>query len=175
MIGAAYDGLARQGQMTPKEAWTKSYSLNVTCTHFFTESFIPLLLQSQSPSIIFISSRVGSITSQVNQGIPMMDASPEAGWPKAPGFNPTAYRASKAAFNMMAREWHRTSLNDGVKCYILAMSGYATEFGGGKAEDKAARGMPGPEVAGEWVRGFVDGEHAGESGKFMALDGEHGW
>jgi NAD(P)-dependent dehydrogenase (short-subunit alcohol dehydrogenase family) len=173
--GAAYDGLAQKGEMTPKEAWTKSYSLNVTCTHFFTEAFVPLLLKSQTPSIIFISSRVGSITSQVNKGIPSMDSPPEAGWPKKPGFNPTAYRSSKAAFNMMAREWYRTLLNDGVKCYILAMSGYATDFGGGKPEDKAAMGMPGPEVAGEWVRGFVDGKHEGEEGKFMALDGEHGW
>lgn len=175
MIGAAYDALAQKGDMTHRDAWTKSYSLNVTSTHFFTQSFIPLLLKSKSPSIIFIGSRVGSITSQVDKGIPSMDGNPEAGWPKTPGFNPTAYRSSKAAFNMMAREWHRTLLRDGVKCYILAMSGYATEFGGGKAEDKVKYGMPGPEVAGEWVRGFVDGEHAGEEGKFMALDGEHGW
>lgn len=158
-----------------REAWNKSYSLNVTSTHFLTETFVPLLLKSSSPSIIFISSRVGSIKSQVDNGIPIMDSSPEKGWPKPPGYNPTAYRASKAGFNMMAREWYRTLANDGIKCYILAMSGYATEFGGGPASDKAERGMPGPEVAGEWVRGFVEGEHKGQEGKFMAIDGEHAW
>lgn len=104
MIGAAYDALAQEGDLKHRDAWTKSYSLNVTSTHFFTQSFIPLLLKSKSPSIIFIGSRVGSITSQVDKGIPLMDGNPEAGWPKTPGFNPTAYRSSKAAFNMMARE-----------------------------------------------------------------------
>jgi len=175
MIGAAYDFIARDGKMTMREAWNKSYSLNVTATHFLTETFVALLLKSPSPSIIFISSRVGSIQSQIDKGIPIMDSSPDKGWPKAPGYNPTAYRSSKAGFNMMAREWHRTLLNDGVKCYILAMSGYATEFGGGTAASKAERGMPGPEVAGEWVRGFVEGHHAGDEGKFMAIDGEHPW
>ena len=162
--------------MTMREAWLGSFSLNVVANHFFTEAFVPLLLKSTSPSILFIGSNVGSISLQVDKGIPSMDASPEAGWPKEVSFDfPSAYRSSKAGFNMMAREWHRTLLNDKVKCYILSMSGYATELGGADPAQKVKAGIPGPEVAGEWVREFVEGEHEGEEGKFMALEGERGW
>lgn len=173
--GVALDGYAQKGEMSWRDAWNQSYSINVTSNHLFTYAFIPLLLKSPAPKIIFISSRVGSITNQVNGVLGEMDAPRSAGWPKAPGFNPTAYRSTKAAFNMMCREWHRTLVNDGVKVYILAMDGYATEFAGQDAAKALADGGNDPKIAGEWVRGFVEGDHEGEEGKYIALHGEIPW
>ncbi len=48
-----------------------------------------------------------------------------------------------------------------------------TGFGDEDPEVQAKRGMPGHEVASEWVHAFVEGEHKGQEGPFMALDGEH--
>ena len=171
----ALDAYAQKGEMSWREAWTQAYSINVTSTHLLTHALAPLLLKSSSPRIIFISSAVGSITNQTNRVIPGMDDSPPAGWPKAPGFHPTAYRSSKAAFNMMSREWYRTLYNDGVKVYILSMGGYATELAGADPEEARKRGMGDPQIAGERVSGFVEGEHEGEEGKYMSITGEHGW
>jgi NAD(P)-dependent dehydrogenase (short-subunit alcohol dehydrogenase family) len=161
--------------MTAREAWTQSYSINVTSTHLFTHALVPLLLKSSNPKIIFISSMVGSIANQANGVLGEMDQPRKAGWPKEPGFNPTSYRVSKAAFNMMCREWHRTLVNDGVKVYVLAMGGYATELAGQDPVKALENGSGDPKVAGEWVRGFVEGEHEGEEGKYMAIHGEQPW
>lgn len=162
--------------MSMADAWARVLALNVTANHLFTHAFVPLLLAAPAPRLIFIGSQVGSISGQAAHAIPPMDANPAPGWPKEPNpAFPSAYRTSKAAAHMMAREWARTLHNDGVKTFILAMAGYATSLNGTDPEEMLKGGTADPKVAGEWVREFVEGEHDAQAGKFMSLKGEMGW
>jgi NAD(P)-dependent dehydrogenase (short-subunit alcohol dehydrogenase family) len=160
--------------MSSRDAWIKSFNLNTLATQFFTASFVPLLLKSSAPRLIFISSFVSSLQLQVDAVLPI-DQSPPAGWPKSPMFEAPAYRASKTSLNMVAREWSRILKNDGVVVHIAALSRYATAFGGGDAESKKKTGAPDASVGGEFVRSFVEGERDGDQGKFVSEKGVIPW
>lgn len=67
--------------MTEREAWNKAYDLNTTCTHLFTEKFVPLLLKSEDPRLLFIASGAASLINQASQTL-SFDQPPPKGWPK---------------------------------------------------------------------------------------------
>lgn len=72
---------------SPREELNTILNTNVTSTHLVTEAFVPLLLNSVAPRIVFVSSTVGSLT--ITQD--------------GPAFvhNYTEYSVSKAALNML--------------------------------------------------------------------------
>jgi NAD(P)-dependent dehydrogenase (short-subunit alcohol dehydrogenase family) len=88
-----------------REVWTKSWNVNVVGAQVLTNALIPLLLRSDDPRILFLSSRASSLGIGEIPNIPV-NRSPPKGWPKSTGGlmgNVPAYRSAKAGLNMMMR------------------------------------------------------------------------
>ena len=96
--------------MTARQAWNKAWDVNVTGAHIMTTTFLPLLLKSQDPRLLFLTSGLSSLREN-SDGDPRYPA-PPAGLPKTQLF--VGYRSSKAGLNMMMIEWTRALKNDGV-------------------------------------------------------------
>lgn len=100
--GAQFDPLLRTGQMTMREVWNKSWNTNTTGTYIMTHTFVPLLLESRDPRLLFITSGTSTIAGTGNTALPVNRVPPK-GWPKDGQINLPAYRSSKTGMNMMMR------------------------------------------------------------------------
>ena len=136
--GAGFDGEAAASRMTVREAFNKAWDVNVSGTHVMTHEFVPLLLKSSNPRIIFMTSGTSPLSETERFDHPIfqrLNASPEAGWPKPKGPNPVwSYRASKTGLNMLMRQWVQTLRNDNVKIWAISPGFLATGLGGVGAE-----------------------------------------
>jgi len=160
--------------MTKRDAFLKAYITNVISTDSLTETFVPLLLRSASPRILFISSAVASLNLHTEESTPV-NASPPSGWPKEYTFNSTTYRTSKTAMNMMALEWNRVLKNDGVKVFIVDPGFLATSLGGADPGVYKSFGAEEPIVGGMLVRNVIEGERDGDEGRMVAKGGVTPW
>jgi NAD(P)-dependent dehydrogenase (short-subunit alcohol dehydrogenase family) len=90
--------------MGTKELWTKSWAVNTVGTQIMTETFVPLLLKSEDPRLLFLASGTSSLAVTQNPDF-HLNKSPAKGWPKDKTAGPSfaAYRSSKAGMNMMMR------------------------------------------------------------------------
>ena len=110
--GAQFDQQYQSGSMTMREAWNASWNVNTTGTQVVTATFIPLLLKSQNPRLIFMASGTSTLIGTENVQAPI-NKTPAAGWPKT-GLtfqnNIPAYRSAKCGMNMMMRGRSRPNL-----------------------------------------------------------------
>lgn len=84
-----------------REMWSKSWDVNVVSTNVMTHEFIPLLLESADPRLLFMASGTSSLANTEAMAL-AIDRSPPKGWPKtSPGL--PAYRSCKSGMNMMMR------------------------------------------------------------------------
>src|SRR6195952_3790627 len=60
--GAGFDGALRDGQLSIREAWNKSWDTNVSGTQVLTTGAIPLLLKSTHARLIFITSGTSGLS-----------------------------------------------------------------------------------------------------------------
>ncbi|KAL4864340.1 hypothetical protein BDV12DRAFT_14846 [Aspergillus spectabilis] len=171
--GAQFDQHIAGGTLTPRSAWNRSWDVNVTGTQILTETFIPLLLSSSDPRIIFVTSGTSTLSGSESRNIPINRA-PEAGWPKKTGFSLAAYRSAKTGLNMMMREWNRVLTNDGVKVFAISPGFLATGLGG-DTEKLRSMGAGDPVVAGGLFRDVLEGRRDGDVGKVVNRDGVQGW
>lgn len=122
--GANFDVEYRDGKLSMRDFLNKSWDVNVSGNYVLTNTFVPLLLKSQDPRLIFVASGTSSLTNTLNFEHPAMariNASPAAGWPKPTEVNPiTGYRSVKAGLNMIVREWSRMLKEDGVKVFAVS-------------------------------------------------------
>lgn len=104
--GAQFDQRFLAGDLTMRQAWTASWNVNVVGTQIMTSTFVPLLLKSHDPRLLFMTSGTSTLARTENAELPM-NKIPAAGWPKKEGLNPVntipAYRSSKCGMNMMMR------------------------------------------------------------------------
>lgn len=138
-----------------------------------TSAFIPLLLKSSNPRLLFITSGTSTLSGTVNQALAVNHA-PAAGWPKAGFIGVPAYRSAKTGLNMLMREWHRVLKEDGVKVFAISPGFLATGLGAG-AEVTKKMGAGDPVVAGPFVRSVVEGERDGDVGRVLTRDGIQEW
>ena len=90
--------------MDVRAGWNATWNLNVTGTHIMTNTFMPLLIKSAKPRLIFVTSGASSLA-EAAAGFPPTAAKPPAGWPKPHDpFTMIGYRSSKAALNMLMLE-----------------------------------------------------------------------
>lgn len=131
--GAGFDTEMQKGVYGLREGWMKSWNVNVAGTQVMTTTFMPLLLKSSDPRLLFVTSGTSTLTETERHDGPMfgrLNASPPAGWPKEDIPNPiTSYRSSKTGLNMMVREWHRILKEDGVKVFNISPGFLATGLG----------------------------------------------
>lgn len=136
--GANFDKQIQTGSLTIREAWLKSWDTNVAGTQVLTTLAVPLLLKSQNPRLLFMTSGTSTLTetqSTETQVLRQLNSSPPKGWPKEKEVNPTAaYRSSKCGLNMLMREWTRVLGNDGVKVWAVSPGFLATGLGGMEKE-----------------------------------------
>jgi len=90
--------------MTMRQAWNRSWDVNVTGGQVMTATFVPLLLRSQDPRLLFVASGMSSLAWTENAALPI-NAVPARVWPKTVAHlgSLSAYRSSKTGMNMMMR------------------------------------------------------------------------
>lgn len=154
-----------------RQAWTASWTVNVVGTQVMTHTFVPLLLASSDPRLIFLASGTACLTTTDNPAIPLNKV-PEAGWPKTDDVmftNIPAYRSAKTGMNMMMREWHRLLTKDGVKIWGISPGFLATGLGG-NAEANKKNGAADPALGGQFIKDVVEGKRDADVGKVILRD-----
>ncbi|KAH8691015.1 hypothetical protein GQ44DRAFT_636604 [Phaeosphaeriaceae sp. PMI808] len=170
--GAQFDQLVKQGKLTEREAWNKSWDVNTSGTQAMTTTFIPLLLEATNPRLLFITSGTSTLAGTENMAL-AVNKYPPKGWPKT-GFSVAAYRSAKTGMNMLMREWHKTLHEDGVKVFAISPGFLATGLGGNPEMSKKM-GAGDPEIAGPFIRAVIEGERDGDAGKVILKDGVQPW
>jgi NAD(P)-dependent dehydrogenase (short-subunit alcohol dehydrogenase family) len=147
-----------------RETWNKSWNVNTTGTHILTHTFVPLLLKSSDPRLIFITSGTSTLAGSENTTI-TMNKSPTKGWPKQ-AYAIAAYRSSKTGMNMMMREWTRILREDGIKVWGIAPGFLATGLGGDQERNKQM-GAEDPILGANFVRDVIEGTRDQDVGKVI--------
>ena len=171
--GAAFDGEIMANRMTAREAWNKAYDINVSGTQVMTTTFVPLLLKSSTPRLLFVTSGLSTLQGAASPDSPRYTI-PPAGWPKplAPSF--VSYRSSKTALNMLMIDWNRVLRNDGVKVWCISPGLLATGLGG-NPEMMKKFGAEDPVVGGNFIRDVIEGKRDADTGKVISRGGVQPW
>ena len=172
-VGASFDQSFSQRNMTLRQMWNKSWDVNVSGTFVLTHTFIPLLLKSSEPRLIFITSGTSTLAEHDNQKLPI-NHSPRAGWPKQSLMIP-AYRSSKCGLNMMMAEWDRLLKEDGVKVVAISPGMLATNLGGAGPDALRKMGAIEPQIGADFIRDVVEGGRDGDMGKVIRKDMIQPW
>lgn len=167
--GVQLDGQFIHGKVSERDMWQQSWNVNTVGAQVLTSTFMPLLLASSAPRLLFVASGTSSMAGMENMAI-AVNHHPEPGWPK-PGFHIPAYRSAKAGLNMMMREWHRMLKNDGVKVWAVSPGFLATGLGMGNPEAMAKMGAQDPTIAGAIFRGVIEGKRDADVGKVVLKEG----
>ena len=177
--GANFDAELRAGTMTHREMWNKTWDVNVSGTQIMTEHCIPLLLKSENPRLIFMTSGTASLEETGKMDVPILqriNAAPAAGWPKESNTNGRAsYRSCKTGLNMMMREWCQVLRNDGVKVWAVSPGFLATGLAGMGAERLRAMGAKDPSEGADFIRDVIQGNRDHEQGKAIRVDMVQPW
>ncbi|KAK5936661.1 hypothetical protein PMZ80_011126 [Knufia obscura] len=157
---------AALGNVEPnvKSRFTSSLITNVVGPAMVAEAFRPLLLTSESPYSIFVSSGMGSLTMAAEPGaITYMP-------------NENAYRACKAALNMIAiKEWQDFK-SKGLKVFAFCPGFVVSNLRGTSEEARTGGGQAGdPAVSGQSLLDIIEGKRDAEDGKFVHKDGVYPW
>ena len=157
-----------------REMWNRSWMVNTTGTYILTHTFVPLLLKSSDPRLIFITSGTSTLAECEDTSL-KVNQSPKKGWPKeAFGFGVAAYRSSKTGMNMMMREWTRVLKEDGVKIWCISPGYLATGLGGSQEMNKQM-GAGDPAVGANFVRDVVEGARDRDVGKVIRRNDIQPW
>ena len=200
--GAQFDQQFLAGKLTMRQMWNASWNVNTVGTQVMTATFAPLLLKSQDPRLLFMTSGTSTLKGSENLDLPINKV-PDAGWPKKTQSNIPAYRSSKCGMNMMMRgafiiptlslqenpprdyanlifiialfsEWYRTLKEDGVKVWCLSPGFLATGLGGDQQANKSL-GAGDPASAGLFVRDVLEGGRDEDVGRVILRDGVQPW
>ncbi|EMR65559.1 putative short chain protein [Eutypa lata UCREL1] len=171
--GGSYDHERKEGKLTLREAWNKTFDVNVSGTYVMTHVFLPLLIQSADPRLLFITSGLSSLTRTRDQFYPLTTP-PAAGWPKKAGELPndhTAYRSSKTALNMMMLNLRFLLSEDGVKTWSVSPGFLATGLANAGAGNLKTMGAGHPSIGGNFIRDVVEGKRDTDEGMVVFNDG----
>ncbi|KAJ5774070.1 hypothetical protein N7457_008966 [Penicillium paradoxum] len=143
---------------------TQIFSTNVTGAMLVSEAFVPLLLKSEKPYLIQISSYVGSTD---------LASDPSH---TAYGVDWVEYRMSKAALNMLTIQLHKQLQSRGVRVFAFCPGLVRSNLRGTDEAAVSAEGLAGdPLESGKGILGIVLGERDGEVGGFIHKDGVYPW
>ncbi|KAK5098940.1 hypothetical protein LTR70_000941 [Exophiala xenobiotica] len=157
---------AAAGNIDPdaKTRFTISLTTNVIGPAMLAEAFRPLLLGGDNPYSVYVSSGTGSLS---------MAADP-AGVTYFP--NEDAYRASKAALNMVAiKEWKDFG-SKGLKVFAFCPGFVISNIRGTSEDARTGGGKAGdPMVSGQSLLDIIEGRRDADDGKFVHKDGVYPW
>lgn len=156
------------GKVSLRECFNKAYDVNVAGANIMAYTFMPLLLKSPDPRLLFVAGL--SAMTVVNSG-PYFPTPPQpAGWPKKIDFETIGYRCSKTALNMLTLDWAHKLKADGVKVWGVGPGLLATNLGNVK-ELAVKMGAGHPKAGGELYLKVVEGERDEHAGKVINKDG----
>ena len=81
LLGTQYSQQLTTLQPNMRQAWSQTWNVNTVGTQIVTHTFIPLLLESANPRILFITSGASSLKGTENLDLLMNRVFPK-GWPK---------------------------------------------------------------------------------------------
>ncbi len=136
-----------------------------------TWTFMPLLLKSADPRLIFIAG-LSNITKASENYFPTPPQ--PAGWPKEMDFEVIGYRCSKIALNMMMVDWNHKLKEDGVRVCSVGPGFLASDLGNMKEKAKEM-GCGHPSIGGQMLRSVVEGKRNTDVGKIVVKDGISQW
>lgn len=139
-------------------------STNTIGAMLVTEAFTPLLLQSNRPCLIQVSSGLSSF------GL--------ASDPLHPAFNVpfTEYRMSKAALNMMTIQMNKQLAPQNVRVFAFCPGLVRSRLRGESEEAISYGGRAGdPLVSGRAVLDIIEGKRDVDAGKLVHKDGIYPW
>jgi NAD(P)-dependent dehydrogenase (short-subunit alcohol dehydrogenase family) len=171
LSGATFDIEFLGGRVSLRDSFTKSYDVNVAGPHVLTWRFMPLLLKSTDPRLIFVTG-LSNITQAAEKYFPTPHQ--PAGWPKSIDFETIGYRCSKSALNMLMLDWNHKLKADGVKVWGVGPGLLATDLGGLR-EKAVAMGAKHASLGGVLLRSVVEGERDGDVGRIVNRDGITQW
>ena len=145
--------------------------MNVAGTNVLTWKFMPLLLKSTDPRLIFVAG-LSNITKAAEHYFPTPPQ--PAGWPKEIDFETIGYRCSKTVLNMLMVDWNHKLKNDGVKVWCVGPGFLATDLGNIR-EKAIAMGCGHASIGGEMLRTVVEGERDADVGRVVVKDGISQW
>ncbi|GFP59862.1 short-chain dehydrogenase/reductase tropE [Trichoderma asperellum] len=157
-----------------RSIFNKAYDVNVTGTHVVTAKFVPLLIKSSSPRLIFVTSGLSTLTAHSKSFYPPYAPKPQAGWPKENVSVTLGYKSSKAALNMVMLNWHWLLHEDGVKTFCISPGFLATNLGGDPERLKEL-GAGEPSIGGQFIRAVTEGERDEDAGKVVRTGGVQDW
>lgn len=135
------------------------FDVNVFGVVSVTEAFLPLLQQSSSPRLVFVSSTTGSIAMASDPNSPLH------------GGGAIEYRSSKAALNMLMVLYANRLGGLGFKVHGANPGLIATAFHG---SHRSRRPGAEPEVGGARIAAVVKGERDADAGRVIGPVGENG-
>lgn len=172
LSGAAFDGEFLHGKMSLRECFNKAYDVNVSGTNVVTWTFIPLLLKSAEPRLLFVAG-----LSQMTQAAEAYFPTPPqpAGWPKKIDFETIGYRCSKTAMSMLMLDWNHKLKEDGVKVFSVSPGLCATGLGGMGEDTMKAMGGEHPSEGGQRIITVAEGNRDADAGKIVEKVGLLPW
>jgi len=129
--GISNDGSLGQPGVSERKIFQKQFNTNLFGAMQVTETFTPLLDKSQSPRLVFTSSRLGSLTQRTDPEDPYYSAMLPA------------YRTSKAALNMLCLHYavkHRQSSGGRWKVNAVEPGHVATNLNGFRGPEPVESG-----------------------------------
>ncbi|CAM6004115.1 unnamed protein product [Sphagnum balticum] len=164
--GAAF-GNTPESKLTLREAFNKTYDVNLSGTHIMTYTFIRLLLRSSDPRLLFVAG-LANATQASEKYFPTPPQ--PAGWPKKIAFETIPYRCSKVALNMLMLDWNHKLQADGVKVWSVGPGFLKTDLGGMR-HLADAMGCGPASLGGEMLLSVVEGERDADVGKIVIKSG----
>lgn len=158
--------------MSLRECFTRAYDLNVAGTNVVTWTYIPLLLKSSSPRILFLAG-LSHMTQAAESYFPT--PTQPAGWPKTIDFETIGYRCSKTALSMLMLDWAHKLRADGVKAFSVSPGFCATGLGNLGADAMAAMGAVHPSEGARRLVSVAEGARDADSGKILDKIGFLPW
>lgn len=144
------------------EEMREAFETNTIGQVIMTEAFRPLLAKSKDARLIFLSSRLSSISLrlQPDQGSYNTQVVP--------------YRISKAALNMWAACIAKEGKEQGIRVWVVDPGFVATNLGGNK-EALKQRGAGSSEVSAQTILSVIEGKRDADIEKLMHKDGVYPW
>ncbi|KAH8703338.1 putative short chain dehydrogenase/reductase [Talaromyces proteolyticus] len=140
------------------------FKTNVVGPALTTRAFMPLLLKSEKPYLVYISSSLGSLGTAEDPG--RFDYRIGA----------IGYRVSKLAMNMVMLEEHKEFGSQGVKVFSVCPGLVESNLRGPGEQARTAGGDAGPaEESGILLLNVLEGKKDDNAGKFLYKDGVRPW
>lgn len=145
-------GMAGLESDSLKEKMQVTYEANAIGPALVTEAFKPLLLKSDHPRLIFVSSGLGSVAMK------LADDNPHAKAAYLP------YRLSKSALNMLMAVYHVELKDQGVKVHTMCPGFVATNL---RRDPTPLATALDPDTSGETLKAMIEGHRDADVGKFV--------